>query len=49
METQHKSEKEFFIKKRELGELFDSTYSLDVNLWRGQKTEQRAHLRYTRF
>ncbi len=42
MENQNKSEDEFFIKKRELGELFDSTYSLDVNLWRGQKTEQRG-------
>ncbi len=30
-----KKENSFFIKKRELGELFDSSYDLDVNLFRG--------------
>ncbi|HMW46745.1 MAG TPA: hypothetical protein PKC70_00495 [Cellvibrionaceae bacterium] len=42
METQNKNEDDFFIKKRELGELFDSTYALDVNLWRGQKKALRG-------
>ncbi len=29
-------EDEYFIKKRELGELFDSKYDLNVNLFRGR-------------
>ena len=28
-------EDEYFIKKRELGELFDSAFDLQINLWRG--------------
>ena len=31
-ENKEQKEDEFFIKKRELGELFDSTFPLDVNL-----------------
>ena len=42
MESKKESEDEFFIRKRELSELFDSSYSLDVNLWRGQKRDQRG-------
>ncbi len=36
------TEDEYFINKRALGELFDSTYALNVNLWRGQKPDQRG-------
>ena len=28
---------DLYLEKRKLGELFDSSYSLEVNLWRGQK------------
>jgi hypothetical protein len=35
-------EDDFFLKKRELGELFDSAYDLNVNLWRGQKPGERG-------
>ena len=42
MKQEDKSESEFFIKKRELGELFDSNFDLDVNLWRGQKPAERG-------
>ena len=35
-------EDEYFIHKRELGELFDSNYDLNVNLWRGQKKENKG-------
>ncbi len=35
-------EDDYFIHKRELNELFDSNYNLDINLWRGQKTEARG-------
>ncbi|WP_445354876.1 hypothetical protein ACJJI5_18395 [Microbulbifer sp. EKSA008] len=38
----NKKEEEFFIKKRELGELFDSEFNLDVNLWRGQRRADRG-------
>ena len=30
-----KKEDDLFVKKRELGELFDSAFPLNVNLWRG--------------
>lgn len=40
--SKKENEDQFFIKKRELGELFDSSYSLDVNLWRGQKKQQQG-------
>lgn len=42
MSEKKENEDDYFIRKRELGELFDSTYSLDVNLWRGQKKENRS-------
>lgn len=35
-------EDDYFIHKRELGELFDSKFDLNVNLWRGQKPEERG-------
>ena len=31
---------ELYLEKKKLGELFDSTYPLEVNLWRGQKPEE---------
>ena len=31
------------IHKRELGELFDSKYALNINLWRGQKAEDKSN------
>lgn len=39
MPTNYENQKEsdFFIKKRELLELFDSKYPLDVTLWRGER------------
>lgn len=30
-------DEDLYLEKRKLGELFDSSYSLEVNLWRGQK------------
>lgn len=42
MEMEKASEDEFFIKKRELDELFDSKYALNVNLWRGKKKDQKG-------
>jgi hypothetical protein len=42
MKKDNQKEDEFFINKRELGELFDSSYSLEINLWRGQKREFRG-------
>lgn len=43
MKEEDKTEDEYFIQKRELGELFDSSYVLDVNLWRGQKPGERGN------
>lgn len=40
-------EDDYFISKRELGKLFDNKYSLDVNLWCGQKpSEKGSHVLY---
>lgn len=40
-------EDDYFISKRELGKLFDSSFPLEVNLWRGQKpSEKGAHVLY---
>jgi len=39
-------EEEFFIKKRELNELFDSKYALDVNLWRGDNPHNKDAIFY---
>ena len=33
--VEKQTESEFLIRKRELGELFDSNYDLDINLFRG--------------
>lgn len=38
-----KKENEYLIEKRELGELFDSDYDLNINLWRGQKPNERGN------
>ena len=40
MAKDDKKEDEYFIKKRELGELFDSKFPLTLHLWRGQKPEE---------
>lgn len=32
-------EEDLYLEKRKLGELFDSSYPLSINLWRGQKPE----------
>lgn len=42
MKDDELQEDEYFIHKREIGELFDSSHDLDVNLWRGQKTSERG-------
>jgi hypothetical protein len=42
MKKNEETEDEFFVNKRELGELFDSRFDLDVNLWRGQKVSERG-------
>lgn len=33
-------EDELYLNKRKIGELFDSSYPVDLNLWRGQKPEE---------
>ena len=43
MKTEEEKESEYLIKKRELCELFDSKYDLNVNLWRGQKPSERGN------
>lgn len=43
MPKNKEKEDEFFIKKRQLNALFDSTYPLDINLWRGQKPDERGN------
>ncbi|GAA6166343.1 hypothetical protein [Sessilibacter corallicola] len=35
-------DEELYIEKRKLGELFDSSYDLELNLWRGQKPEDKG-------
>ena len=42
MPTKEK-ENDYLIHKRELGELFDSKYALNINLWRGQKAEDKSN------
>lgn len=34
------TDEDLYLDKRKLGELFDSSYSLEINLWRGQKPEE---------
>ncbi|HVK98214.1 MAG TPA: hypothetical protein VM553_00305 [Dongiaceae bacterium] len=43
MPKNKEKEDEFFIKKRQLNALFDSTYPLNINLWRGQKPDERGN------
>ena len=33
-------DEDLYLEKRKLGELFDSSYDLEINLWRGQKPEE---------
>lgn len=33
---------DLYLEKRKLGELFDSTFDLGVNLWRGQKPDDKG-------
>lgn len=40
--NREEKENDYLMEKRELGELFDSSYDLNVNLWRGQKLEERG-------
>ena len=40
MENKNKKEDDLYLRKAELGELFDTTCALDVNLWRGQKPKE---------
>lgn len=32
-------DEDLYLDKRKMGELFDSSYPLEINLWRGQKPE----------
>ncbi len=45
-EDENKKESEFIIKKRELGELFDSKYDLDINLYRGNNPNNKNLVLY---
>lgn len=38
-EKKRSMDEDLYLDKRKLGELFDSSYPLDVNLWRGQKPD----------
>lgn len=42
MKRASEKESDYLIRKRELSELFDSTFDLNVNLWRGQKTQDKG-------
>lgn len=33
-------DEDLYLNKRKLGELFDSSFPLEINLWRGQKPEE---------
>ncbi len=39
-------EDEYFVNKRELGELFDSKFDLNVNLWRGRNPHNNDSIFY---
>ena len=39
-EKKKNMDEELYLSKRKLGELFDSEYPLEINLWRGQKPEE---------
>jgi len=39
-------EDEYFLKKRELGELFDSKFDSNVNLWRGRNPKSNDPILY---
>jgi hypothetical protein len=45
MKTDEK-EDEYFINKRKLGELFDSKFDLNVNLWRGRNPHNSDPILY---
>lgn len=45
-ESNKQKEDQFFIRKRELGELFDSTYPLEINLWRGNNPHNKNPILY---
>lgn len=45
-EDEDKKESDFLIKKRELGELFDSKYDLNINLYRGNNPNNKSPVLY---
>jgi Tse2 ADP-ribosyltransferase toxins len=46
MKNEKQKEDRFFIEKKELGELFDSKFSLNVNLYRGNNPNNNSSALY---
>ena len=42
-EKKKSMDEELYLEKKKLGELFDSSYNLEINLWRGQKPEETGN------